>query len=140
MRGRNSFEYAILRVVPRVERGEFINAGVVLYCRARSFLDAQVALDAGRLRALAPAADPAEIEQYLAAFLRICQGGPDAGPIGQLTQRERFHWLIAPRSTVVQVSPTHAGMCGNPAAILEHLMATVVRVGEPEAPSEGKSQ
>lgn len=128
MRGRSSFEYAVIRVVPYVERGEFINAGIVLYCRGRSFLDAQVALDETRLRALAPGADHAEITRYLEALQRICRGGPGSGPIGQLTQRERFHWLISPRSTVIQTSPTHAGLCQDPAAMLEHLMATVVRV------------
>lgn len=126
MRGRSSFEYAVIRVVPHVERGEFINAGIVLYCRARSFLDARVALDETRLRALAPGADPAEITSYLEALQLICQGGSGSGPIGQLTQRERFHWLIAPRSTVIQTSPAHAGLCHDPAAMLDHLMATVV--------------
>ncbi len=128
MRGRSSFEYAVIRVVPHVERGEFINAGIVLYCRARSFLDAQVALDEARLRALAPGADPAEITSYLEALQRICQGGSGSGPIGRLTQRERFHWLIAPRSTVIQTSPAHAGLCHDPAAMLQHLMATVVHM------------
>lgn len=126
MRGRSSFEYAIIRVVPRVERGEFINVGIVLYCRARSFLDAQVALDEPRLTALAPTADTGEILRYLAAFQRICRGEPDVGPIGRLTQRERFHWLVSPRSTVIQTSPAHAGLCDNPTETLEHLMATVV--------------
>ncbi|HEU4782447.1 MAG TPA: DUF3037 domain-containing protein [Ktedonobacterales bacterium] len=128
MRGRSSFEYAVIRVVPHVERGEFINAGIVLYCRARSFLDARIALDEARLRALAPGADPAEIMSYLEALQRICQGGSGSGPIGQLTQRERFHWVIAPRSTVIQTSPAHAGLCQDPAVMLHHLMATVVQV------------
>jgi len=126
MRGRSSFEYAVIRVVPRVERGEFINVGIVLYCRARSFLDARVALDEPRFTALAPTADADEILRYLAAFQRICRGEPDAGPIGRLTQRERFHWLVSPRSTVIQTSPTHAGLCDNPVETLEHLMSTVV--------------
>ncbi len=128
MRGRSSFEYAIIRVVPRVERGEFINAGIVLYCRARSFIEARISLDEARLLALAPGADPAEIASYLEAMQRICHGGPGSGPIGQLTQRERFHWLVSPRSTVIQTSPTHAGLCHDPAAMLEHLMATVVQM------------
>jgi hypothetical protein len=128
MRGRSSFEYAVIRVVPYVERGEFINVGIVLYCRTRSFLDARIALDEARLRALAPGANPAEIMSYLQSMQRICQGGPDSGPIGRLTQRERFHWLVAPRSTVIQTSPTHAGLCHNPAAMLDHLMATVVHI------------
>ena len=127
MRGRSSFEYAVIRVVPHVERGEFVNAGVVLYCRARSFLDTQLALDVARLRALSPATDSAEVARYLEAFQRICRGEPDAGPIAKLTQRERFHWLVSPRSTVIQTSPTHAGLCHDPAAMLEHLMAAVVR-------------
>ncbi len=128
MRGRSSFEYAVIRVVPHVERGEFINAGIVLYCRARSFLDARIALDEARLLALAPGANPAEITGYLEAMQRICRGEPGSGPIGQLTQRERFHWLIAPRSTVIQTSPAHAGLCHDPVAMLEHLLATVVRM------------
>jgi hypothetical protein len=128
MRGRSSFEYAVIRVVPYVERGEFINVGIVLYCRTRSFLDARIALDEARLRALAPGANPAEIMSYLQSMQRICQGGPDSGPIGRLTQRERFHWLVAPRSTVIQTSPAHAGLCHDPAAMLDHLMATVVHI------------
>ena len=131
MRGRSSFEYAVIRVVPLVERGEFINSGIVLYCRARSFLDAQVDLDVTRLLALAPGADPAEITRYLESFQRICRGDPDSGPIGRLTQRERFHWLVSPRSTVIQTSSPHAGLCHDPAAMLAHLMATVVRVTVP---------
>ena len=130
MRGRSSFEYAVIRVVPYVERGEFINVGIVLYCRARSFLDARIALDEARLRALAPGADPAEIMSYLESMQRICRGGPDSGPIGRLTQRERFHWLVAPRSTVIQTSPAHAGLCHDPAAMLDHLMATVVHISK----------
>lgn len=128
MHGRSSFEYAVIRVVPHVERGEFINAGIVLYCRGRSFLDARVSLDESRLQALAPFADAAEIARYLDAFARIARGEPDAGPIAKLTQRERFHWLISPRSTVLQISPAHAGLCSDPAAMLEHLMATVVHI------------
>ena len=127
MRGRNSFEYAVLRVVPRVERGEFINAGIALYCRARAFLDARIALDVPRLRALSPDCDDGETLRYLETFQRITRGESDAGPIAKLSQRERFHWLISPRSTVIQTSPTHAGLCLDPAAMLEHLMMTVVR-------------
>jgi Protein of unknown function (DUF3037) len=128
MRGRSSFEYAIIRVVPRVERGEFVNVGVILYCRARSFLDARIALDEMRLLALAPTASIGEITRYLDAFQRICRGEAEAGDIAKLTQRERFHWLISPRSTVIQTSPTHAGMCLDPAEMLEHLMTTVVQI------------
>ncbi len=128
MRGRSSFEYAVIRVVPHVERGEFINAGIMLYCRARSFLDARISLDEARLLALAPGANPAEITSYLEAIQRICHGGAGSGPIGQLTQRERFHWLVSPRSTVIQTSPAHAGLCHDPTAMLEHLMATAVHM------------
>ena len=128
MRGRSSFEYAVLRVVPQVERGEFINAGIVLYCRTRSFLDTRIALDTVRLRALSPNCDDAEMLRYLEAFQRITRGESDAGPIAKLSQRERFHWLVSPRSTVIQTSPTHAGLCDDPAAMLEHLLATVVLV------------
>jgi hypothetical protein len=123
---RSSFDYAIVQVVPHVERDERINAGVILYCRPQSFLDARVELDHQRLRVLAPDADLAEIETHLAVIPWICEGGPAAGPIGKLSQAERFHWLVAPRSTVVQTSAVHSGLCGDPAAALEHLVATMV--------------
>jgi hypothetical protein len=125
---RHRFEYTIVRVVPRVEREEFINAGVIVYCRARDFLDARIALDHGRLRALHPGAalDLETIERALALIPRICAGDPDAGPIAAMDRAERFRWLSATRSTVTQVSPVHAGLCDDPAQMLEHLMATVV--------------
>jgi hypothetical protein len=124
----SSFDYAIIRVVPRVEREEFLNAGVVLYCLACDFLDAKVSLDEARLRALAPEALP-ELEtyrHYLEAIPRICRGGPDAGPVGQLSQKERWHWLVAPRSTVIQTGPVHSGICDSPAATLDALMEKLV--------------
>jgi hypothetical protein len=121
------FEYAILRVVPRVEREEFINAGVILYCRSRGFLAAEIALDRDRLRALDPALDLDDVERALALIPRICAGDAGAGPIAALDQAERFRWLSAPRSTVTQVSPVHAGLCDDPAETLEQLMAKVVR-------------
>jgi hypothetical protein len=123
----SSFEHAIVRVVPRVERGERINAGVILYCRSREFLDAAVELDHARLLALAPDADVPLIEAHLESIVRICRGGPDAGPIGRLAQAERFRWLAAPRSTVIQVSPVHEGLCDDPRAALEHAFLTLVR-------------
>ena len=126
MPGRSSYDYAILRVVPRVDREEFVNAGVILFCLERDFLAARVGLDPARLRALHPDADLATIEEHLAVVPRICAGGPDAGPIGRLTRRERFHWLVAPRSTVVQVSPVHVGLCVDPAAALEEIYARMV--------------
>lgn len=130
MPARSSFDYAIVRVVPRVEREEFINAGAIVYCRAKGFLEARVELERGRLAALYPVADEAELDEHLEAIIRICQGGAAAGPIGELSQPERFHWLVAPRSTVVQTSPMHSGLCGDPARALEHLMATMVRLSE----------
>jgi len=120
---RHSYDYAVVRVVPRVEREEFFNAGVILFCRVRRFLGARVALDQGRLAALAPALDPAGVEAHLALIERICAGDVDAGPIARLPLAERFHWLVAPRSTVVQTSPVHSGLCADPAAALERLFA-----------------
>ena len=123
----SSFDYSIIRVVPRVERGEQINSGIVLYCRARDFLGARVELDRARLASLAPELDADLIESHLESILRICQGGADAGPIGRLSQAERFHWLVSPRSTVIQLSPVHSGLCDQPEAALEHLLNTLVR-------------
>jgi Protein of unknown function (DUF3037) len=120
---RTTFDYALIRVVPRPERGELINAGVILYCRARDFLQARIALDRARLQALDVTADVAEIERALAVFPEVCAGH---GPIGQLELAERFHWLVAPRSTVVQVSPVHTGLCDDPATALAHLVETMV--------------
>ena len=121
MSGREDFQYAVLRVVPRLERGESLNAGVVLYCRRRSFLAARVALDHERLAALAPGVDPAPIERHLDALARIAAGDPGAGPIAALPQSERFSWLVAPSSTVVQPSPVHTGLCDDPDGLLARL-------------------
>ena len=123
----SSFDYSIIRVVPRVERGERINAGIVLYCRARDFLGAGVALDRSRLSALAPELDADLVEAHLRSVQQICEGGKDSGPIGQLSQAERFHWLVSPRSTVIQLSQVHSGLCDDPQLTLEHLMETLVR-------------
>ena len=123
----SSFDYSIIRVVPRVERGERINAGIVLYCRARDFLGAGVALDRSRLSALAPELDADLVEAHLRSVQQICEGGKDSGPIGQLSQAERFHWLVSPRSTVIQLSEVHSGLCDDPQLTLEHLMETLVR-------------
>ncbi len=126
----HSFEYAILRVVPRVDRDEFVNAGVILYCRDRGFLAARVSLDTARLLALHPAAaaDLDAIQLALAAVPRIAAGDPDAGPIAQLDQAERFRWLVAPKSTITQTGPVHAGLCDDPATTLDHLLATMVTI------------
>ncbi len=131
MHAHSSFDYAIIRVVPRVERGECINVGVILFCRTRRFLSALIELDVQRLLALAPDCDMSLIEEHLATIPRICAGGAEAGYIGQLSQSERFHWLVAPRSTIIQTSPTHSGLCTDPAATLEHLMQTMVRLPPP---------
>jgi hypothetical protein len=114
-------------VVPRVDREEFINAGVILSCPECSFLEARINLDESRLLALDPTVDLEMVRTHLASIPTICKGGDDAGPIGQLTQRDRFYWLVAPRSTVIQTSPVHTGQCADPAAALEHLLTTMVR-------------
>ncbi|MBN1205276.1 MAG: DUF3037 domain-containing protein [Myxococcaceae bacterium] len=132
MPARSSFDYAIVRVVPRVERGEFINAGVILYCLTQRFLAAKVELDERRLLALAPEVDLALVRGHLEAIPHLCAGGKRAGPIGQLPQKERWHWLVAPRSTILQTSPVHSGLCEDPVRALEHLMDTMVR----QPPSE----
>ena len=124
---RTSFDYAIVRVVPRVERGELVNAGVILFCLKKDFLRAKVEVDEPRLRALWPEIDLDVVRQHLEAIPRICAGTPDAGPIGKLTLRERFHWLVAPSSTVIQPSEVHTGLCEDPAAELNHLFDRLVR-------------
>jgi hypothetical protein len=122
----SSFDYAVLRVVPRVDREEFLNAGVVLFCKERRFLGARVHVDEARLKALAPGADVEAARSHLEAFVRVCRGDADAGPIAQLSHSERFHWLAAPRSTIIQVSPVHSGLCENPEAELEQLFHRLV--------------
>jgi hypothetical protein len=121
------FQYAVVRVVPRVERGESLNAGVILLCRPKRFLAARVELDTARLAALAPDVDPATIGAHLEAIVRIARGDADAGPIASLGQGERFHWLVAPSSTVIQPSEVHTGLCDDPARELEHLFERLVR-------------
>ena len=121
------YDYAIIRVVPRVEREEFVNAGVIISCPARKFLAAGIELDEQRLKALDATLDVEAIRAHLATIPVICAGGEGAGPIGRLSQRERFHWLTAPRSTIVQVSPVHTGYCDDPGVALEHLLDAMVR-------------
>ena len=121
------FEYALLRVVPRVERGEFVNAGVVLYCQEKRFLEAAIDLDPERLRALDPRLDPETVRAHLEAARRVCAGGPGAGPIGLLPPVQRFVWLVAPRSTVVQPGPVHTGLVEDPGEALDHLLEAMVR-------------
>lgn len=122
----SSFDYAIVRVVPRVEREEFINAGVILFCRSRRFLGARIALDRQRLAMLDSRLDPEDVERHLALIPLLCAGGPASGPIGQLPLADRFHWLVSPRSSIIQTSSVHAGLCTDPAAMLNHLLETVV--------------
>ena len=124
------FEYALLRVVPRVERGEFINAGVVLYCQDAKFLEARVHLDTERLRALAPNLDSETVQAHLEVAHRVCEGGPRAGAVGLLPPVQRFGWLVAPRSTVVQPSPVHTGFADDPEKAIEHLLQVMVRTPE----------
>ena len=124
---RSQFQYAIVRVVPDVERGECLNAGVVMLCRPRRFLAAKVGLDEARLRAIAPETDPATILPHLAAIERIAAGDPSAGPLARLVAAERFHWLVAPSSTVIQPSEVHTGLCEDPADELEHLFERLVQ-------------
>jgi hypothetical protein len=124
---REPFQYALVRVVPRVERGESLNAGVVLFCRPRRFLGARTWLDAHALAALAPGCDAGELQPHLAVVEAVAAGDRGAGgAIAALPQSERFHWLTAPASTVVQPSPVHTGLTGDPAAELEHLFARLV--------------
>jgi hypothetical protein len=122
-----TYDYAIVRVVPKVEREEFVNVGVIVSCPDRGFLEARIELNEQRLLALDATHDIAAIRAHLAAIPTICAGGEQAGPIGQLPQRERFHWLVAPRSTVIQTSPVHTGRCTDPSDVLEHLLETMVR-------------
>jgi hypothetical protein len=123
----HSYDYAIIRVVPRVERGELVNVGVILSCPAVDFLEARVELDEERLRALDETLDIDGLRAHLAAIPAICAGGSGAGPIGELPQRNRFHWLVAPRSTIIQPSPVHTGRTANPASALERLLDAMVR-------------
>jgi hypothetical protein len=123
---RSPFEYTVLRAVPHVERAEFINVGVVLFCRQRRFLAARVGLDEARLAAIDPTCDPAEIRAQLEAIVRVAEGDAEAGPIAGLPPAERFRWLASPHSTIVQRSETHAGLTEDPAATLGHLFETLV--------------
>ena len=127
MPGREDFQYAVVRVVPRVERGECLNAGVVLFSRRHGFLAARTELDEAALAALSPDCDPAEVRPHLEAIERVAAGDPAGGPIAALEPSERFHWLTAPASTIVQASAVHTGLTADPAAELEHLFATLVR-------------
>jgi DUF3037 family protein len=128
---QRTYDYAVIRVVPRVEREEFVNAGVVVSCPAAKFLAARIELDEARLSALAPDVDLAAVRAHLGSLAAICAGGPEAGPIGLLSAKERFRWVTSPRSTIIQTSAAHTGTCRDPAAVLEHLLAAMVRTSPP---------
>jgi hypothetical protein len=122
-----TYDYAIVRVVPRVERGEFINVGVILSCPHLDFLEARIELDTSRLQALDRSVDVAAMRAHLDTIPLVCRGGAEAGAIGELSQRSRFHWLVSPRSTIIQLSPVHTGRTGDPAGTLQRLLETMVR-------------
>ena len=123
---RNPFQYALIRVVPDIARGESLNVGVVLLCRTKRFLGARVALDEGRLAAIAPGLAPDDVRPHLDAIVRIAAGDPDGGPIARLALAERFHWLVAPASTILQASEAHTGLCHDPATQLDLLFDRLV--------------
>ena len=122
----DAFQYAIWRVVPSVERGEALNVGVVLYCRRRQFLAARVLLDEDRLRALSPDLDVAAVRRHLEGMVRVADGDPAGGAVARLPQSERFGWLAAASSTIVQPSPIHTGLCGDPQGTLDRLFGRLV--------------
>ena len=126
MHAPNSYDYALIQLVPSVERGECLNIGVILFCRTLDFLGARVHLNTTRTLALFPDLDLPAIQQQLDSIMLISQGSPEAGPLGKMSQSERFHWLVSPRSTVIQISPVHEGVCDDPEAALEHLLKTMV--------------
>ena len=130
---REPFQYAIVRIVPSVPRQEFVNAGVIVFCRTRGFLEAKIALQPERLAALAPDADRNAIGAHLDALVQVAAGHPGAGPIAALPPSERFHWLVAPSSTTVQTSPVHSGLSDDPAATLAQLFAELVTVSSSDA-------
>jgi len=125
---RSRFDYTIVRVVPRIDRGESVNVGVLLWCLERDFLAAGLAIDERRLLALWPDVDLPLVRRHVGAIARIAAGDADAGPIARLPMRERWHWLVAPRSTIVQTAPVHSGLCVDPQATLDHLVGCLVCV------------
>lgn len=122
-----TYDYAIVRVVPRVERGEMINVGIILSCPELDFLDARIEIDEQRLLALDDTLEIDAVRAHLSTIPLVCQGGSEAGPIGSLPQRNRFHWLVSPRSTMIQPSAVHTGRTADPKAALERLLDTMVR-------------
>jgi hypothetical protein len=123
-----AYDYATIRLVPKVERGEFVNVGVIVSCPTQKVLEARIELDDARALALDPTLDLDAVRVYLQTIPTICAGGVQAGPIGQLSQRQRFYWLVSPRSTIIQTSPVHSGLCSDPEALIKHLLDTMVRI------------
>ncbi|MDQ6638533.1 MAG: DUF3037 domain-containing protein [Pseudomonadota bacterium] len=130
-----TYDYAIVRVVPRVERGEFVNVGAIVSSDAKAYLAARFAVDEARLLALDPQVDLKAVRTALEAIAAVCTGGAPAGAIGRLALRERFHWLVAPRSTIIQTSAVHTGRCDHLADVLDHLLEQMVRPSPPSPPS-----
>lgn len=122
-----TYDYAVIRVVPRVERGEQVNVGVILSCPDLDFLDARIELDEAAVRALDPTIDLETVRSHLQTIPAVCRGGAEAGPIGELPPRGRFRWLVSPRSTIIQPSPVHTGRTADPAACLDRLVQALVR-------------
>lgn len=136
MRALNSYDYATIRLVPRVERGEFINVGVILFCRVRRYLGSRIHLDEARLQALWPECDPEPVRCYLGTIERVCDPKDDIAPLGEMSLSERFGWLVSPRSTIVQTSPVHSGLTADPEASLAELFRMMVAASvEPPRPS-----
>jgi hypothetical protein len=127
VRPADTYDYAVIRVVPRVEREEFVNVGILLSCEASGYLEARIELDEARIVALDPTLDLESLRRHLDTIPAICRGGPGTGPIGLLPQRARFHWLTAKRSSIIQTSPVHMGKCADMAATMEHLLERMVR-------------
>jgi Protein of unknown function (DUF3037) len=126
MPATSSYDYAIVRIVPLVERGECINIGVIVFCRTQRFLDMLIHFDQHRLNAFAPGLDFSLVQQEIEHLLQVCRGGHASGPIGELSQAERFHWIVSPRSTIIQTSPVHCGICSDPRRTLENLLEKLV--------------
>jgi len=120
------YEYAVIRVVPRVEKEEFLNAGIILSCTEKEFLEARIKLNEERLKAFDPSLDIETVKSYLLSIPEICVGGSGSGGIGKLIKRERFRWLTSPRSTIIQTSPVHSGYCKDPAKELDHLVEMMI--------------
>ena len=127
MRSDYFYDYAVIRIVPKVDREEFINAGIILSCEEKEFLDAKIEIDEKRLKAFDPDFDIETAKTHLNAIYTICKGGKETGTIGELSQRQRFHWLTSPKSTIIQTSPVHSGYCKDPAETLSHLFEKMVK-------------